>query len=122
LGGAAVSGAAYGFYKLWRKKKDKEKQAKAKMATRHASITLAEDGVHLQGQGGAQGATKVTSIFLASAKNGNKLIKLQTKEGPVELVAKTVLIKATEKIVLDAPEVVVRKNKIKTEDGNFQKT
>jgi type VI secretion system secreted protein VgrG len=119
LAGTAAGGVAYGIYKLWRKKKDKEKKAKEKMAIRHGSITLDEDGVMLRGQGGAQGANKVTAVFLASEKMGNKLIKLTTREGPVQVVAKTIVLKATEKLVLDAPEVIVEKNKIKSKDGNW---
>jgi len=122
LAGTAAGGVAYAIYKLWRKKKDKEKKAKAKVATRHGSITLYENGVLLRGQGGAQGATDVTSIFLASEKKGNKLIYLLAKDGRIEFEAKAITIKATEKLILDAPEIIIDKNKIKTKDGNFEKT
>lgn len=115
----AVGGAAYGFYKLWRKKKDKENKAKEPMATRHASITLDEDGVMLSGQGGAQGATKATSMFLASAKKGNKTINIWAREGEVYIKAKKINLEASEEINLDAPNVIIEKNKIKSKDGNW---
>ncbi len=121
LGGGVAVGAGYGAYKLWRKLKDKKKKADEKKADRHGLITLDEDGVLIEGVGGKQGATDVTSLFLPSKKQASNIIVMVSQEGDVRIKAPkgNIELIAKDKITLDAKEVFIKKNVMKSTNKNI---